>query len=321
MKNVKNLLIKVAPIISFIIPIAILYHLEPASFEKAWRGRIFLIFFIWIALLEAILDWERLQIKFMVNKSFKRAFLFLLSALVPTIFVIIFNYYKYNERVVRIATENGIAEWIAKELPASLEFLFLTVLFCLTVLIAYGIENLPVFSGSIFFLGIMGLLFTIDDLHPGGKFAPLQMLVPVTAFFAASFLGLAGYKVTLSEFNDPIYGLVSILEVNSEQFKIGWICAGVESLVIYTVVIFLFLKKSDIAAKRKLLYFILGAAVTYLINIMRIFTLVMIALSGNMKYFHDFHNFYGSFYSITWITIYPIIIMGIESLLKIRIKK
>ncbi|MEM3565493.1 MAG: exosortase/archaeosortase family protein [Candidatus Bathyarchaeia archaeon] len=318
MKNIKNLLIKITPIVSFIIPIAILYHLEPASFEKAWRGRIFLIFFIWTALLEAILDWERLHVKFIARKSLKRAFLFFLFALAPTIFVIFFNYYRYSDEIIKIATENNVAEWIAKELPASLEFLFLTVLFCLTVLIAYGIENLPVFSGSIFFLGIMGLLFTIDDLHPGGKFAPLQMLVPVTAFFAASFLGVAGYKATLSEFNDPVFGLVSILEVNGEQFKIGWLCAGVESLVIYTVVIFLFLKKSDIAAKRKLLYFILGAAVTYLINIMRIFTLVMIALSGNMKYFHDFHNFYGSFYSITWITIYPVIIMGIENLLKIR---
>ncbi|MEM3769593.1 MAG: exosortase/archaeosortase family protein [Candidatus Bathyarchaeia archaeon] len=295
--------------------------MEPASFEKAWRGRIFLIFFIWIALLEAILDWERLQVKFINNKSLKRTFLFFLSALVPTIFVIVFNYYKYNERVVRIAAENGVALWIAKELPASLEFLFLTVLFCLTVLIAYGIKNLPVFSGSIFFLGIMGLLFTIDDLHPGGKFAPLQMLVPATAFFAASFLGLAGYKATLSEYNDPIYGFVSTLEVDGHNFTIGWLCAGVESLVIYTVVIFLFLRKSEIAAKRKLLYFIFGAIVTYFINIMRIFTLVMIALSGNMKYFNEFHNFYGSFYSITWITIYPVIIIGIESLLKRRAKK
>ncbi|MEM4713693.1 MAG: hypothetical protein QXQ61_03980, partial [Candidatus Bathyarchaeia archaeon] len=151
MKNIKNLLmkvghflIKISPIISLIIPIVILYYLEPASFEKAWRGRIFLIFFIWIALLEAILDWERLQVKFINNKSLKRTFLFFLSALVPTIFVIVFNYYKYNERVVRIAAENGVALWIAKELPASLEFLFLTVLFCLTVLISYGIKNLPV---------------------------------------------------------------------------------------------------------------------------------------------------------------------------------
>jgi len=40
----------------------------------------------------------------------------------------------------------------------------------------------------------MGLLFAIDDLYPGGKFTTLQMLVPVTAFFAALLLEMFGIK-------------------------------------------------------------------------------------------------------------------------------
>jgi exosortase/archaeosortase family protein len=188
-------------------------------------------------------------------------------------------------------------------------------LFCLIVLLAYGIKNLPVFSGSIFFLGVMGFLFVIDDLYPGGKFTPLQMLVPVTAFFAARLLELFGYTTTVTEAYYPIYGRVSVLKVNNiSLFGIGWICAGVESLVIYTIVIFLFLKKSEISTKRKIFYFVVGAAVTYFLNILRIFTLAMIALSGGD--IGPFHNFYGQFYSITWITLYPLMIVSVEKILK-----
>jgi thaumarchaeosortase len=315
MKYIKNLIIKIALIISFIIPISILYYLEPTSFEKAWRGRIFHLFFIWLATLETILDWEKLQVSFVAGKSFKRAFVFLLVSSAPTIYVIMFNCYGYNEKIIKIATENRIALWIAEELPVPVEFLVFTVLFSLAVLLAYGIESLPVFSGSIFFLGIMGILFMIDDLYPGGRFTPLQILVPVTAFFSAFFLELLGYRTAISSYNDPIYGNISTLEVNGQTlFKIGWICAGVESLIIYTIVIFLFLKKSEISTRRKLIYFAIGAVITYFINIMRIFTLAMIALHwGDIE---PFHNFYGQFYSITWITLYPLMIVGVEKILK-----
>lgn len=102
----------------------------------------------------------------------------------------------------------------------------------------------------------------------------------------------------MTEVHYRIYGRVSVLEVNNiPLFGIGWICAGVESLVIYTIVIFLFLKKSNITIKRKIFYFVAGAVVTYFLNIFRIFTLAMIALSGGNIW--PFHNFYGQFYSTT----------------------
>jgi exosortase/archaeosortase family protein len=98
---------------------------------------------------------------------------------------------------------------------------------------------------------------------------------------------------------------------------IDWPCSGVESLLIYTVTILLFLKKSGISLKHKIIYFMIGAIVTYFINILRIVTLYVIAIhNGNWGIFHDY---YGPLYSITWIISYPLVIIGSQALLdKIR---
>jgi len=329
MQKILKALGKTIPIISLALPILLLYYWDPSSFEHTWQGRTFYLFFVWLISLETVLDWEKLQFNFTLKKSFKgllKAFLFALAVAAPTVYVTVSNRYGLNSWIADIAKQyvfncnpkffkNNSFDYFANILPISIELLVLTLLFCLIVLLAYGIKNLPVFSGSIFFLGVMGFLFVIDDLYPGGKFTPLQMLVPVTAFFSARLLELFGYTTTVTEAYDRIYGRVSVLKVNNiSLFKIGWICAGVESLVTYTIVIFLFLKKSDIITKRKIFYFVTGAAVTYFLNILRIFTLAMIALGGGDIW--PFHNFYGQFYSITWITLYPLMIVSVEKILK-----
>ncbi|MEM3874317.1 MAG: exosortase/archaeosortase family protein [Candidatus Bathyarchaeia archaeon] len=328
MRKIIKALVKTIPIFSLISPVLLLYYWDPSSFEHTWQGRTFYLFFIWLITLETVLDWERLQVNLAIKKSLReilKIFLFVLAVAAPTVYVIV-SHYGLNLWIAEVAKKYVLDcnsnffkthsfDYFANILPIPMELLVLTVLFCLIVLLAYGIKNLPVFSGSIFFLGVMGLLFAIDDLYPGGRFTPLQMLVPVTAFFAARLLELFGYAATVTEGYSLIYGRISILKVNKiSLFGIGWICAGVESLVIYTIVIFLFLKKSEITTKRKILYFMIGAVVTYFLNILRIFTLAMIRLGGGDIW--PFHNFYGQFYSITWITLYPIMIVGVEKILK-----
>lgn len=327
MQGINNSLGKIVPILSFVIPILLLYYLDPISFEHTWEGRTFYLFFIWLVILETILNWEKLKLSFGVKKFSKRIFLFLLVASTPTIYVIIFSGCGLDTIIAESAKQYVIKcnfdffqkhnfAYFANVLPVPIEFLVFTILFCLVILLVYGIENLRFFSGSILFLGIIGILFLIEDLYPGGKFTPFQMLVPATAFFAARVLELFGYNTMISEGYDLIYGRLSVLIVNNHSFAIGWICAGVESLIIYVIVISLFLKKWNIPTKHKLLYFIIGVVITYCVNIMRIFTIVVIGVSGGDIW--PFHNFYGQFYSITWITAYPLIIIEIEHLLEKR---
>jgi thaumarchaeosortase len=96
--------------------------------------------------------------------------------------------------------------------------------------------------------------------------------------------------------------------VGSTGFQIVWPCAGVDSLLIYTVVILLFLKKANIPRIHKAIYFVIGAGVTYFINILRIVTMFIIGINKGDVW--GFHDFYGQLYSTTWIVCYPLIIIG-----------
>ena len=95
-------------------------------------------------------------------------------------------------------------------------------------------------------------------------------------------------------------------------------CVGIESLLIYSVIILLFLKRLSISLKRKMAYFLSGTLITYFINILRIVTIFGIGMDqGNFQLFHDY---YGQLYQILWIISYPLIILLNEKFLrKVRI--
>jgi len=82
--------------------------------------------------------------------------------------------------------------------------------------------------------------------------------------------------------------------------------------MLYTIIMLLFLKKSDIPRLHKIIYFAVGAAVTYFINILRIATLFLIGLNGGDVW--AFHDYYGQLYSAIWIISYPLIIIGSQIL-------
>ncbi|MEM3715236.1 MAG: exosortase/archaeosortase family protein, partial [Nitrososphaeria archaeon] len=90
----------------------------------------------------------------------------------------------------------------------------------------------------------------------------------------------------------------------------------IDSLIIYSVTILLFLKDSVISWKQRTAYFLIGAAITYFINILRIATIFIIAIDygATSPQVQQFHNYYGPLYSITWITAYPLIIIGTQAL-------
>jgi exosortase/archaeosortase family protein len=160
-----------------------------------------------------------------------------------------------------------------------------------------------------------------DNLYPNGKWTPLQFPVFPTTNLAASVLNRMGFETTiLIRQPTSTHGLMPYLLVQDPLdpvhrwagFLIGWPCAGVESLLIYSITILLFLSKSSIPLKLKIVYFAFGAVVTYVINILRIVTIFTIAINGGD--WASFHDYYGQLYSISWIIFYPLILMGITLL-------
>lgn len=67
-----------------------------------------------------------------------------------------------------------------------------------------------------------------------------------------------------------------------------------------------------ISWQAKLGFFAFGAAVTYLINVLRIVGIFLWSLGGGDV--DVFHQFYGPLFPIAWIVSYPLIMLGSLSL-------
>ena len=128
--------------------------------------------------------------------------------------------------------------------------------------------------------------------------------------FAASVLSLMGYADLLVTQNG-MPTLQATGPLGTARFAIAWPCAGIESLLIYTAVALLLLKQIPISWKAKAGYFVVGAAVTYLINVLRIVTIFTLGMQYgiNSNQVQGFHFYYGPLYSIPWIVSYPLIIL------------
>jgi thaumarchaeosortase len=312
LKKHENTLVKLLPLLAFAVPLLWLYFLYPASFELMWKGRTFQLFFIWLIALELILSWENLQPNKMDKPTSAKTLAFTTALLLPTVYVVFSNYLGLNVAIADAARQSGVTWWDSMAL--STEYLVFAVLFCLMVFLQFGKKGLKDFSVPAFFLGVVGILYTIDNVYPYGQFTPFQLLVPTTATLATAVLNVMGYQTSLTA-TGSLPRLTTTDPANplrTATFDIAWPCAGIESLLIFTVVALLFLKRMPISWKAKTVYFAVGAAVTYLINILRIVTIFTIGMNGGDV--QTFHFYYGPLYSIAWIVSYPLIILGSQSL-------
>jgi thaumarchaeosortase len=316
LKEHENTLLKLLPLVAFAVPLLWLYLLDAGSFELMWKGRTFQLFFVWLIALELILGWESLQPNKVAKPFSAKTLAFIAALALPTLYVVLANYLGLNAAIAEASRQSQIQ--FADSMALSTEYLVFAVLFCLMVSLQFGKKGLKDFSIPAVFLGIVGALYTIDNVFPYGQFTPFQMLVPTTATLAASALNLMGYHTDLN-----IAGAMPRLTatdpanpLRTATFDIAWPCAGIESLLIFTVVVLLFLKRMPISWKAKTAYFAVGAAVTYLINILRIATFYPIGMDYgvNSEQVHLFHFYYGPLYSIAWIALYPLLILGSQIL-------
>ena len=301
------------------IPLAILYSLDPPAFDKTFNGRAYYLFFIWLVVLEFALDWDKYKIE-TTKMSIKRIVAFGVALALPTCYVLAANFFGLNTAIMEATGASGILSPTLGDYadrirftPLATEFLVFAVLFAVIILFAYKLKGLADFSLSVALLGIVGAIAMINLLYQ--TFPPFQILVPTTAGLSASVLGYMGYRTFLMPDAKTMMPTLFVTDPATSaqwQARIAWPCAGVESLLLYTVIMLLFLKKSEIPRLHKVIYFAIGAGVTYFINILRIVTLYLIGLNGGDVW--GFHDYYGQFYSAIWIMTYPLLIIGIQIL-------
>jgi thaumarchaeosortase len=316
LKKHENALLKLLPLVAFAVPLLWLYLLDAGSFELMWKGRTFQLFFVWLIALELILGWESLQPSKIAKPFSAKTVASIVALVLPTLYVVATHYLGLNTAITEVSRQSQIP--FADSMALSTEYIVFALLFCLMVVLQFGKKGLRDFSVPIVFLGIVGAVYTIDNVFPYGQFTPFQLLVPTTASLAASALNLMGYQTSLVTAG-AMPRLTATDPANvarTATFDIAWPCAGIESLLIFTVVALLFLKRMQISWKAKTAYFAVGAAVTYFINILRIASFYPIGMDYgvNSEQVQLFHNYYGPLYSIAWIVSYPLLILGSQML-------
>jgi thaumarchaeosortase len=307
---------KTLPILVFAIPFVMLYVLYPSSYDLMWKGRTFYLFFLWLLFLETILNWDRITKSKLDDLRTVRTAVFGVALVLPIFYVVGANFFGLNTALMDLARSHNVVPDFVQFVPLATEYLVLTGLFALIISLYYGTSQIGNFSISMIFLGVVGVIYMIDNLYPWGLFTPFQIFVPTTTQLSAGILNIMGYKTSIN-FQTSSQGTLPNLTVtdiygNVRTHGIAWPCSGIESFLIFAVTLPLFFKNSGIPLAHKIVYFIFGGVITFVINALRIVTIFMIDLGGGD--WNSFHNFYGMLYSMSWIMSYPLLIMASRAL-------
>jgi thaumarchaeosortase len=103
--------------------------------------------------------------------------------------------------------------------------------------------------------------------------------------------------------------------------QVFWPSAGVDSMIIFTLVMLAFLLKIDIPRKKKILYFVIGAFGTASVNVVRITALSLYALvvTTNVSEWEAFHSVAGMIMFLPWLGVYLAIVMFTEGRIRKRL--
>ena len=176
-KGYLNTFIKLLPLIAFVVPLALLFLLNPAdpylnlsaqdSFQSMWKGRTFQLFFIWLIALEFILSWETIKLK-ITRQNKTGALVFGVVLMLPTLYVISEYYVGLNGALANWAQHSGVFFW--GSIPLAIEYIVFSLLFCMTAFLSFGKRGLAGFALPALFAGLIGVLYTIDNVFPYGQF-------------------------------------------------------------------------------------------------------------------------------------------------------
>ena len=296
-------------------------------FDYTWKGRLFLLFFLWLMVLEYSLNLGKEAKAEVESKpgSQIRAIAAFIFAIIPIVYILSVNFLGFDQVVIQAGEllrgeywKANFGDWehiLTAAWPLSVEYLMFTVCFVATTLLAYGRGGLKKFGISIGLIAGITAIYLTDTIFPYGVLKPLQVLALPTAACAAALLDLLGYVFSLSYSPGPTaMPIIRTRAVDGQTVSIGiaWPCAGVHSMFLYTLIILLLFKKSNMSSFRKLVYFIVGAIGTYLVNVLRIIVYFYIRINSGLNDATTFHDVYGELLFVIWALLYILLIVCIQ---------
>jgi len=294
------------------------------SFEVTWKGRLFYLMFLWFLVIEAAMDWDKIVDSQPRNRRIIA--ISLIVALIPMVYILATNFFGLDLELLKIGryslsihssnADLTPSDFLHLGWPLSLEYLVFTVFFMSAITLAYKFRGLKVFSISFALLGGIGVAYMLDTLFPFGVFRPLQEFALPTAATATALFDILGYNVMMNfpyRLGESLLPSITVtVGPKIASVSIAWACAGVHSLLLYVLIIAVFFKKTTISAFRKLAYFIIGLFGTFFVNVLRVFSVILIMLESGNAAGMEFHNTWGELFSFVWIFLYILLIGVIQ---------
>jgi thaumarchaeosortase len=186
-------------------------------------------------------------------------------------------------------------------------------------------------AGAIFLAGTAAFLAT-DAFFPYDTLGPLQFIVPIYLQIDQGIINFVDDNVmNIGPANPespakPATARGNLLILNGLHgpfaLQVFWPSAGVDSMIIFTLVMLAFLLKIEIPRKKKILYFVIGAFGTASVNVVRIISLSLYALivTTNVSDWEAFHSVAGMIMFLPWLGVYLAIVMFTEGKIRRRMQ-
>jgi thaumarchaeosortase len=292
------------------IPVLFLFLIAPQTFELSWAGFGKLgrggLFFVLFFLGFDLLDFPKARIQWSMKRK-------IAAALVVGVAVVYFVEVGWGQTLTDAIY--GVGRALGASGDVSNSFLMATdyvadsiYLTSLTVVLFTMGTIKRIVTPIVFSMGML-VFYLLDAFFPYGSLGPLQ--------FWANFI-VAGVSVLASLFGLPIDGFANHLNISGVhgyfRLVVYWPSVGVQSILIYSVVMVVIAAKLEAPTIRKLIYTLVGIAGTIFLNVVRIFSIAYYgyAYATSGQQLDAFHNAIGEILFPIWIVIFLVLIIRIE---------
>jgi len=281
-------------------PIIYTYAIAPDTFSMSWNeGRGGFLFAL------AFIGAELIGIKYDISK---RRFYATLPLTVATMVYFTILGFGLRSNILDAASSYNVQ--LIDSWAWMWDFIVMAAYVASALTILYGKNWLKIGPAGPIYLFGSAIILSLDAFFPYDTLGPLQFFVPYMLQIDAWLVNTTGLGEAFTRDNV----LVLQGQHGSMALQVFWPSAGVHSMVIYTLVMLAFLLKMNIVPKRKVMYFLIGAAGTVTVNTIRIFSLSLFALliSTNAVKFEEFHSIAGEIMFLPWLAAYLFLVMYLE---------
>ena len=292
------------------VPIIFLFIIAPQTFELSWAGfgklgrggLVFVLFFLGFDLL----DFKKGKIEWTTSRKVAAA----ASVAIATIyFVQVGLGQQVTDFIYSIGRSLGASGDVSNSFLMATDYIAVSIYLTILTAVLFSLQTIRrVITPIVFSLGML-VFYLLDAFFPYGSLGPLQ--------FWANFI-VAGVSLLAQLFGLPIYGFTNHLTIEGlhgyYRLVVYWPSVGVQSILIYSVVMIVIAAKLQAPLLRKIIYAAVGIAGTILLNVLRIFTIsyygYVYATSGQQL--DAFHNAIGEVLFPLWIVAFLVLILAIE---------